>query len=115
MPWIRRPTAWAWSALSLRPSISVHSKKMRRSSVAEKCRQASISSSRGHFRAAGTSATRSAWVAAWSETARCTGLPSSAIRRMPGTTPTVLIVIRSALNPRPLGSRRMSAAFMTAS
>ena len=110
-----RPTACACRSVSFLPSISVHSKKIRRLSVTQKWRQASISSSSGHLRAAGTSAARSSWFAAWSETARWMGLASSAMRRIPGTTPTVLSVIRSAASDRPLGSRRMSVAFITAS
>ena len=50
---------------------------MRLPSVSLKWRQASISSSRGHLRAAGTSAARSSWFAACRDTARWMGLASS--------------------------------------
>jgi hypothetical protein len=105
----------AVSAESFRPAISVHSKKIRRPVTRAYSRQASINSSSGHRRLTGTSAARSSSLAPWRLTASAYGRCSRASRRMPGATPTVLIVIRAGPILIPRRSVMISSAAITAS
>ena len=95
--------------------MSVHSKKMRLLVFSQYVWQAAMSSASGQRRPAGTSAERSSSVAPCRLTASLYARLSSAIRRMPGTTPTVLIVILLGPMLMPRVSLMISSALITAS
>ena len=88
---------------------------IRRPVFAPYSRHAAMSSSSGQRRLAGTSAARSAASAECRLTARLNARLSSASRRIPGTTPTVLIVTREGASAAPRSSVRISSAVSSAS